>query len=220
MENKTWHECKINGIPFVFIDEANSKTVPYVIGEFEKDFYRLKELNLKPTDCVIDVGTNVGIFSIYMKKVFGCKVICFEPIPSNIDSLKQNIWMNGFTEEDFEIHQCAISDVDGEIVRIGVPPDNTGGSSIEYGFVENAIECRTETLSKYLTPDCKYLKIDCEGAEYQIIPTIVDKLPQLNYLGIELHKYTEDQDPLALYNLINSNFSGLLACNDPKDPAW
>lgn len=204
--DKLTHSDTIAGIALQFEDRANSLTVPYVFGELKADYYGLNQVDLSPEDTVIDIGANVGMFSIYVKKRYGCKVIAFEPVPQNFEQLKKNIVLNGLSLDDFELHNCAITDVDGGEITIGSPDRCSGSSSAFYG--ENLSVCKTETLDKYITPECKYLKIDCEGGEYVIIPAILDKLNQFSYIGIEFHKYNEAQDPVILNHLILDNFKG------------
>jgi FkbM family methyltransferase len=197
----------IGGIELSFEDISMSNTVNFVFGELTNDYYGLNQVNLTPEDVVIDIGANVGMFSIYVKKKFGCKVIAFEPVPMNFEQFKKNIILNGLTLEDIELHDTAITDTEGDIVRIGTPLHNTGGSSI-FDYNTNFSMCKTETIDKYITDKCKYLKIDCEGGEYVIIPTIIDKLNQFNYIGIEYHRFINSHNPLDLHNLIVSNFKG------------
>ena len=204
---KARFQVVIKGIPFVFEDLSSSNTVLIVTKELETDYYGLERIKLLPTDTVIDIGGNIGMFSIYVKKKFGCKVIAFEPVPINYEQFKQNILLNGLSLDDIELHNVAITDKEGDVIKIGTPVDNTGASS-EFNQGGAISICTTETINKYITPDCTYLKIDCEGGEYKIIPTILDKLNQFKHIGIEFHKLTEDQDPRVLRTLIRNNFKG------------
>lgn len=204
----TWTR-NINGIELSFEDIAESNTVNYVLGEFEQNFYGLENIQLSPNDTVIDIGANVGIFSIYVKKKFGCKVIAFEPVPMNFEQFKKNILLNGLSLDDIELHNVAITDVEGGEIKIGTPLYNTGGSSTFHHNDSMAI-CKTETIDKYITKDCKYLKIDCEGGEYAIIPTILDQINQFSYIGIEYHKFNDEQDPVALDTLLKNSFTGTI----------
>jgi FkbM family methyltransferase len=207
MENIWTRE--IGGIELSFKDLAESNTVPFVFGEFENDYYGLEQIRLSSEDTVIDIGANVGMFSIYVKKKFGCKVIAFEPVQLNFEHLKQNILLNGLSLSDFELHNTAITAIDGSIIKIGTPLINTGGSSVFYIGGDQS-NCLTETLDKYITSDCAYLKIDCEGGEYDIIPTILDKLNYLKYIGIEYHQFIEDHKPSELHSLLKANFKGVI----------
>ena len=197
----------VGGMELTFEDISTSNTVPFVFGELQWDYYGLEQIQLSKDDIVLDIGANVGMFSIYVKKKFGCRVIAFEPVPLNFEQLKKNIILNGLSLSDIELHNTAITDVEGGEIRIGTPIHNTGGSSA-FDHNDNFSICKTETIDKYITEGCAYLKIDCEGGEYAIIPSILDKLNQFKYIGIEYHRLLSEQDPIALHNLLRSNFNG------------
>lgn len=207
LTKSTWTRT-IGGIELTFEDVAESNTVNYVFGEFEEDFYGLEQIELSPNDTVLDIGGNVGMFSIYVKKKFGCKVIAFEPVPMNYEQFKKNMLLNGLSPDDIELHNVAITDVEGGEIKIGTPLCNTGGSSMFFTNEQLSSVCKTETINKYITEDCKYLKIDCEGGEYTIIPAILDKINQFAYIGIEYHKYNNQQNPQALHKLLTDVFVG------------
>jgi len=216
MNTQTFKFVK-DGLDFTFLDIGGSNTVPYVWDEMENDFYGLNSIELTENDTVIDIGANVGLFSIYVKKKFGCKIIAFEPIPQNFENLKKNILLNGFSESDFELHQSAITDLEDAEISIGTSISNSGGSSIfESGDFTSL--CRTERIDKYINKKCTYLKIDCEGGEYSIIPSILHLLNNFKYLGIEYHSYNSSQDAIGLNNQISSNFKGKIFSNilDPQ----
>lgn len=206
-----------NGIEYKFTDIDGSVTVPYVWNEMIQNFYGLSQIELNPQDLVIDVGANVGIFSIYIKKKFNCRVISFEPVPQNLENFKKNIELNGLSLSDFEIYQTAISDKDGDLITIGTPPNNSGGSSMfEIGRFSNT--CETQRLKNHLVNGCTYLKIDCEGCEYSIIPDILGDLKNIKFLGIEYHSYNSSQNALELNKTVNDNFNGQIFSNisDPN----
>lgn len=197
----------ISGIQMQFEDFTSSGTVSFVFNELKDDYYGLEQINLSEKDIVIDIGANVGMFSIYVKKKFNCKVISFEPIPINFEHFKRNIILNGLSLTDFELHNSAITKKEGDSIRIGISEHNSGGASI---FDENinGFYCPTETLDKYISKNCKYLKIDCEGGEYEIIPSILENINIFKYIGIEYHKYNNEQNPHNLHKLLTEYFKG------------
>jgi FkbM family methyltransferase len=209
METKI-HEDIIFNTDLKFKDLKSSNTVPYVFGELKSDRYGLEKICLQKTDTIIDIGANVGMFSIYAKKKFGCRIISFEPVPVNFEHFKENIILNNLKLSDFEIYNIAISDKEGETV-IGIDMSNTGGSS---QFIHSNItsKCKTDTLDKYLDNTCKYLKLDCEGGEYLILPHIIKKINIFKYLGIEYHEYSwiPSMSSMNLKNLVRDNFSGIV----------
>jgi len=202
-------EGMVYGIPLMFKDLKASGTADCVFAELVRNDYGLEGIELSPNDTVIDIGANIGMFSIYVKKKFGCRVIAFEPVPLNFEHFKENILLNGLELSDFELHNIAITDIEGGVVYIGTPEYNTGGSSIYHKCdIQNA--CKTEILHKYIDNTCKYLKIDTEGGEYSIIPSILGELNKFKYLGIEFHKFTHEHSPIDLYNSIEANFNGTI----------
>lgn len=205
----------VEGIDLKFIDFSTSGTPSCVFTELQRDDYGLNQIQLNPEDIVLDVGANIGMFSIFVKKKFNCKIIAFEPVPINFEHFKQNIILNELSLSDFELHQTAITSIDGGKINIGTPYHNSGGSSVFHTCSELISSCNTETLNKYITKDCKYLKIDCEGGEYEIIPSIIASLNQFSYLGIEYHSFNNQHSPLSLHNIIKKSFNGRLFCQEP-----
>jgi hypothetical protein len=89
------------GRMWVHNDNAGHLLLPYLIGRYEYQPTRvfLKCLNLlQPTDCVMDIGANVGYYAImaaYQRsRVSGGKVFAFEPNPLAFQYLQQNARLN------------------------------------------------------------------------------------------------------------------------------
>jgi hypothetical protein len=213
METKIF-EGSINGIDLKFVDLINSGTPSCVFTELQRDDYGLEQISLQPQDTVIDIGANIGMFSIYVKKKFGCNIISFEPIPINFENFKTNIEINGLSLYDFQLHNIAISSKDNDTIKIGTPDYNSGGSSI-FHICDIISECQTQTLHKYINESCVYLKIDTEGAEYDIVPSIIKELNNFKYIGIEYHKFRDYHNPMELHKMIKSNYDGCIFCQEP-----
>ncbi|MGB0670292.1 MAG: FkbM family methyltransferase [Rhodospirillales bacterium] len=52
--------------------------------------------SFSPDDVLLDVGANVGVFSLYAAHAAGCRVISLEPLPFNYVALVRNSLINGF----------------------------------------------------------------------------------------------------------------------------
>lgn len=200
---------EVNGIEMSFLDIQNSWTVTEVFNELRDNPYGIEDAELDENDILVDVGGNVGMFSIYAHMKFGCRIIAFEPIKINFENFNRNILLNRLNPDKFQVYNCAITDKEGDLIRFGKFDYNSGGASKFYNYKNNTEECRTETLSKYITEDCKFLKIDCEGSEYEIIPSIMDKINFFKYIGIEYHEVL-DNSPQELHYMIKKNFTGKL----------
>lgn len=203
----TIYDCLIDNMSFKFKDISPSNTTEIVVNELLNNEYGLFDTQLNENETFIDVGANIGIVSIYVKKKFGCKVIAFEPVPENMENFKENIILNGLKLEDFELHEKAVYD-DGKILKLFKNTENTGNSGVfdQSDDITDTVE--TIKLSPFLTKDVKYLKLDCELSEYAIIPEIKNNLKNLKYIGIEFHRAQENQNPLDLYKQIRETFTG------------
>lgn len=204
----TLHTDFINGIELCFLDCAHSFTVPMVFKELKDDIYGVENASLEPQDTVIDVGANVGMFSIYVNKKFGCKIIAFEPLKENYDNFKRNILLNRLNPDDFEIYNFAVTDKSGDFLKIGVQDWNLGGSSLYYKNSGNSQIVETITLKEFINPSCKFLKMDCEGSEHLIIPSIIDVINTFKYIGIEYHDVKNVGDALELKSYLEKKFTG------------
>jgi len=198
----------VDGIELVFLDNSHSWAVPEIFEELKKNPYGIENVKLTPNDILVDVGANVGMFSIYVHKKFGCKIIAFEPIPENIENFKRNILLNNLDPENFEIHNLAITGRKNDKVSIGIQSWNSGGCSIFYKNPGTSVEIVTDTLHNYVNKNCKFLKLDCEGSEYDIIPSILDIINTFDYIGIEYHDIGEKYDANKTHEILKKNFMG------------
>jgi FkbM family methyltransferase len=123
---------------------------------------------LKPGDCVIDIGANVGYFSILGSMLTGPNGIvhAFEASPDTAEQLKvatQN------PNRNIKIHPVAVSDHHGQIEFSCGPINRTGISSIRSLGTKEAkrISVPCVPLDEYFNDlaSIKLIKIDVEGAE-------------------------------------------------------
>jgi FkbM family methyltransferase len=213
------NQVLINDLEFNIVDYDRSMTPYWVQEELKGGGYALDTMNLGPEDTVIDIGSNTGIFAIYVNKKFGSKVIGFEPVKSIYENAIINLTLNRV--DDVIIHNSAITSKDGDTIQICLDERNSGGSSA-FKNDGHIFDCKTESLHKYLESESnlKLLKIDCEGGEYELIPSILEHLNKFEFIAIEYHKYKPEQDPIALHNLIIENYKGKLISNNPAQPIY
>ena len=154
------------------------------------DFSKIDE-NFEMKTCV-DIGCNVGCFSIVASSYFD-KVVSFEPgyFASTIARRKINEMEN---IKNVFIHNLAVGKNTGDIVKLSCDIHsgelNSGNASTVYESNEDEYELVTTVSLETIFDLCEtnfidYLKIDCEGAEYDIL---LDK--DLSNIGImtgEIH---------------------------------
>ncbi len=159
----------------------------YFLNAYEEKEINFIEDFLKEGDCFIDVGANIGLFSLVASKRVGSsgKVIAFEPFKRNYRILCNHILMNQASNVQSE--NIAISNVSGKMrLHLNEKEKNFGmvsGVSNEHTYTEEAM---TICLDAYMETKIKsrvhLIKIDIEGLEYQAILGMLET--------IERHKPT------------------------------
>ncbi|MFN8242233.1 MAG: FkbM family methyltransferase [Bacteroidales bacterium] len=145
-----------------------------------------------PEDVVVDIGANIGIFSVYASTQTKGPIHSFEPFPENYEFLEKNAALNNAS--NINPHKFAVSDKAGtEKLFIS---ESSGGHLLFdhniHGTIQKSIEIHTTTLpalmDEYSLQRIDFLKIDCEGAEGQIIQsTPLEYLQRINRIAMEFH---------------------------------
>jgi len=116
---------------------------------------------VKQYNVALDIGANVGLWAQDLCTAFNT-VIAFEPVAEFRTCLLKNV-----TAPNLDVRACALGTEDTTIEMI-ITPDNTGHSHVDANsHGQGSIPMfRLDTLQ--LQP-FDYVKIDCEGYEYNIL---------------------------------------------------
>jgi FkbM family methyltransferase len=148
---------------------------------YERGTTRLLGDLLPSRTCVVDVGANVGYYSVLAAATAtGAEVHAFEPWPPAFRWLARNAALNGFP--NLHLNQAALSDVDGE-ARLYLPADRAwSNASLLGGFVEQrgsltvpAVRLDTYCRRKGI-PRVDLIKLDVEGGELKVLEGLGDLL--------------------------------------------
>ena len=140
-------------------------------------------------DVVIDVGGHIGSFTILAaSRARHGQVYTFEPDGNNYAQLKQNVELNQFS--NVVITQMAVGAKSG--TRIFYRDDNNDSSSSftrETGAKKVVpIVSLAEVFKSKNIVNCDFLKLDCEGSEYEIIFDSPKELfKKISRIAIEVH---------------------------------
>lgn len=154
----------------LFIDPKDQGVAQYlllygVFGEYETKL--VKDL-VKPGMTVVDVGANIGYFTVIFSKLVGNtgKVYAFEPDPYNYDILSKNIKLNNLS--NVILIPKALSNFPGKI-KLFLDKTNLGNMSFAAQNISDdggEIEVEAVTLDSYLGGQkVDFIKIDVQGAE-------------------------------------------------------
>src|SRR6266545_832374 len=136
-----------------------------VIEIVNDDIYGLRELR-EPVRTVVDVGANIGVCSVYAKLLFpNARVVAIEPGETAFRLLSWNV-----SNLNVELHACAVGAENGRgSLLVG---DKLTTSKLSSDHRVGSQSCRIVTLASIiedLNAPVDVLKLDCEGAEYDIL---------------------------------------------------
>lgn len=140
-----------------------------VIEQFKTE---LIEKALRKGDTFLDIGANLGYYTLIVAKIVGDggKVFAFEPEPNNFALLKRNAEMNGL--KNVVLVQKAVSNKSGKTKLFLSEERNIfGGHSLYNNSWLNAkdfVTVDTITLDEFFKDydsDIEVIKMDIEGAE-------------------------------------------------------
>jgi FkbM family methyltransferase len=124
-----------------------------------------------PGGTVVDIGANLGAFALHAARGGATTVLAYEPNGASFRCLQRNVEVNGLSTT-IRPRQLAVSAVAGQNVRFPLAPSvyNRIAAEEESGEFETV---RTTSLAEILARDAvqgiDLLKLDCEGAEYDIL---------------------------------------------------
>jgi FkbM family methyltransferase len=150
------------------------------------NIYQISSQNLRGRD-VIDIGANMGTFSLFASRLGANKVISVEPVSTTVDILRANIARA--QASNVSVLMNAASYATGSTLHIGSQA-KTGHNSL-YKPSQSYQEVKTICLSDLLSMcdgDNIYLKMDCEGGEFDVLMGLQpDDIKRIKTVAIEIH---------------------------------
>jgi len=196
-----------NGLKLALQSPRQEGCTKYIIKEIFRDQSYLRPgFELRPTDTVVDIGGNVGVFALWAAKQVK-RVVSVEPT-SSIDCLEKSLELNEIT--NVSIVRCAVSDATGTIELLQYPgfsgvthaasfrPAKWGQRLIKLLWRKDQVEpvkvkCPCMSLAGILESSgidrVDFLKVDCEGGEYAVFDAISDEtLARISRIALEFHE--------------------------------
>lgn len=181
----------------------------YLFNTYEECELKFLENTLKPGDTFIDIGANIGLYSLTAASIVteSGKVIAFEPFPKNYEKLSKHIRINSF--KNISIEKLAISDKAGTItIYINEKEQNCGmASTIEQIYTaKETIQATTldEYLLQHPQSQLHFIKMDIEGGELKALQGMQQTLKKYSpTLLIEFDEQILTQAKLCKEDIIN-----------------
>lgn len=163
---------------------ADSVTIAVVY--IKRDYGRIK-----PNLTVIDIGANIGVFAIYAATTApGTRVYAYEPMPSTFQLMVENIRRNDL-EERIIPAQLGVT-AGKERRRLYAGTESQFSSIYPTGDPRTYVDVDCVSLADILEEnsihECDLLKLDCEGAEFEILyNTPSEYLSRIKAIRMEYH---------------------------------
>jgi FkbM family methyltransferase len=165
------------------------QTQIFLTGVWEPCVTRLISESLRPGEIFVDVGANVGYYSLLAARRVGPMghVYAFEASPTVFSALQRNIRRNRL--ENVTILNVAVSDGPGTCSIWAAPDSNLGHSTIMPNVAQadghrHEATVRCDALPALLPLDhllrARFIKIDVEGAEQLVVRGIAHLLKQFS----------------------------------------
>jgi FkbM family methyltransferase len=139
-------------------------------------------------EVLVDVGANVGMYTVWAAKTRGVRVYAFEPEAQNYGVLNRNLVLNGLGDK-VTAYCLALSDAAG-FAQLHLSTLQAGGSCHSYGervdfrhepmqpqFSQGCMSARLDDLVRDgIVPAPHYLKIDVDGFEPKVLAGATEAL--------------------------------------------
>lgn len=166
---------------------------------------------------VFDIGMNVGHGSLYFANRFpGAQILGFEPFKPTFQRAAANFAKNpllagrihpfnfGLAAADGELELDFDPVIPGRMGLFGIPGDMKTSSDRhrERVILRDVAAVFDEAVADYPNRPI-VMKIDCEGAEYDILSRLHDcgRLGQVHALAVEWHRKAAEHDPNRLESM-------------------
>lgn len=160
---------EING-QIMYIDEKDSLGLSFN-GFFEPKETEVVKKEIKKNDVVIDIGANIGYYTLIFAQLVGPKgkVVAFEPDPANFELLKKNVLVNKY--ENVILENKAVSNKNGNLKLFLSTKNNGMHRTYPSKWCNESIEINSIRLENYFSNEEKidFVKLDIEGAEYDAL---------------------------------------------------
>jgi FkbM family methyltransferase len=172
---------------------------------FLRQVYRVE-----PADRVIlDIGANVGLFSLYAaRQAPRARIFAVEPFPATFERLLEAVSEHHLTDR-ITCLNCAITDGTGIRLMANGPLPSQRRSLVPLGKSASGLQVQAKTLSELLREldlnRVDLLKMDIEGGEYEVLlSTSPDVLQNIQRIALEYHGDCAPHNKLEIFDRLRA----------------
>jgi FkbM family methyltransferase len=154
--------------------------------------YSRPPFGIEPDDTVVDIGANIGVFTLHAASATRGRVCAVEALPENAEFIRTNAALNRF--ENIEVVSAAVCGKSGT-VEFSVSPNGAMGAVSQPGPATAGDRRITvpavtlpELLERWGLREVDFLKLDCEGSEGDIFRSLPEEtLRRIRKIALEFH---------------------------------
>jgi FkbM family methyltransferase len=154
--------------------------------------YEQASVDIQDSWTVLDIGAGLGDWAIHVGKGQPhCTVYAYEPFPQSFALLQENLRLNAV--QNVHAFRLAVSAEAGP-KRFHMAAEAVAHTTVgPEAPASDTIQVQSVTLDQIFAdlqlPQCDYVKMDCEGAEYEILfNTAPETLRKIRHLCLEYHE--------------------------------
>jgi len=170
-----------------FALRARTDDLWHIVPFRERAVLECLRTRLRPGDCFVDAGANIGFYSIAAAKAVGTSgsVLAIEMMEGTARILREHVELNDVG--NVRVIEGALSTSENALVVASMPAGSFGQASISDTGKGEMFEVCSTTFDSVLrnTPRVRLLKIDIEGAELEALKGGLDVLDRIEAIIFE-----------------------------------
>lgn len=149
--------------------------VIYFGGTYERGTTHLVERVVRPGDVALDIGANIGWYTVLLGARVGAGVVhAFEPVPPIFEELRENCRLND-VQDRVRLNNLALGEHPGTVdlhTFAGSPHGHSSQSTLgrdDYTAFRTPVVRLDDYLEESGTESPAFIKMDVEGAEMNVL---------------------------------------------------
>lgn len=199
----------------VFKLNLNSEADESVFHEIfvDRDYMVVDDIVGEASGVILDIGAHIGLFSMYARGLNdNVKIFAYEPAPENFAAMKAHFKENHI--DGVTVKNVAVTGNDGETVLFLSEDSHNHSIWNLFGSKMKQVKVPTVSMAKIFERDlvkqgilfCDLVKMDCEGAEFEILESMsVEVFKKIGSFYIEYHEYVDGKKNDQLVKILQKN---------------